>query len=829
MSITVTSAFFTDEYTGVYSGNGADTGIPFMKGCVGDLTWCTIQFYAQTAVTDTPMNFSTADNSITRRDCLGTGSFIADGFKAGDTIVITGTSDSNSATYTILSVTATQIITTTALSLTAQYSSVNIYLNNSLSNASVDFYYNIIPDNFPRNFNSLTDVNSQQKFSGVLPLPYASDYLNTATRSLAWWEGSTSPYGYYVTHNLLPFITSEGVTTDYKFQYTLIVPFLIKPFYRADQLQVFKDAFANSLLSGTAQIDTINSGFTVPSYFQGGSTLNFIYEIDVRQSKSDVAPRWSTGIQFIEGDVAWFNDLFPKTNTQAGIQKFYLNTATTYTTLAAVSVDSIDYKKPTQVLIKLQDTGFSNGDKVILNVMWLPTGTGSYQNTNAQSNPANFREVFMHDRCEMTVGTGLFSDGDKAGTGFQIITLSKADISGGVLDVIFTADLGASLVTTLDAVGSQNWNYLIWVTPQFQSITTLADANRNSVMVDVNTFFTNTDDTTALVINTDGTTDVHYFRYPDVNVNPVTNISDFVGSYPYAKCGFKTNGKINSVRVRFEVQVFDGSSNLVGTFNLEDWNKDTTGFWNGAFSDIDIEETRDFNLPDGDIRNTRSIVRDATLDGGGYYGYKIIYGFQLGYIFWIPTDVSPEFNNYAVQYWAAFTQGQVGGSSLIPSGYTTQIQQIFTWQIENVTTGIVTEFNHSCDIDIYDQFNGGAPDGTIATTDQYGNNLGGLILADAPTTITITYNGHGTTIGTPVAPYTSIVGIMGVYRDDGMNQVFDWTTSEGDSTPNTLWTTTPIITIVSPIQVTVSGTIDFSQSELPISTYRIIQTLSYKV
>lgn len=832
MSVTITSVLFTDEYSGSPSGHGADTGLNHLKGVVGDLMWVTIQGYVSWSTTDTPMSFSVAAQTITRQDCTGGGSFIDDGFNIGDTITVTGTGGADDTNYTVTDVSQYVLTVSGGITVTAAYASVNVYGTRSIVGGWVDMFANVVPNDYDdTHFNSLTDVNSVQRYSGTVPAISSSNSLPPNARSWAWWDGYDQTAGYYYYSNALqPTFTTNSIT-GYKQYFTVVYAFFIKPFYTADQLQLMKDAFTNSVYqnSGSPIVNTSNNGFTVPITFQDGGSWKFIAQLDFRFASNDKAPQHtSEGYEWANGNVAWFNDAFPISQNNADRTLFVLDSTTYVDTLTSATVDTCDYNKETTVTVKINDTGFTNGDRFVVNFMWLPTNAKVYQNYQNKANPATFRTVFVHDRCSTTINAAS-KNGDQYGSGYQVITSCTGTVGGGYLTIVFHINMGSLAKQLFDSVSDTDWNYFIWVTPQYKAETTLALSTRNAVMCDVNLADTDTDNAALLVIDTDGSGDEYFYRYPDVNVNPVTNYAGLVGDIAYSKIGFKTNGKLLKIGTRFDALIYDGGMNLVDQFTLKNWETDVKTTWNGVYNEISISENNGFNLADGDIRNTISISRDNTLDGGGYYGFQFIYGFQLGFQYWqLLTNYAPEVESYSTQYWSIYTQGGTAGGTTLPSGYTTALKKITTWSILDTSTDVVTDFEFYSDVSTNDMYDGTLP--TIAFTIQDSNSQStkGIVPADTSCIVTLDCLGNGVNIGVPPAPYSSIIAVLGLFYDNG-TQVFDTSSTEESLLSTSLWTSQPTVTVLSNTHVTISATLDMSLSETPITTYRMVCKLGYKI
>ncbi len=828
MSVYIDKILFTDDYTGLPSGNGSDTGTSYLMGCVGDLIYATINFRVSWSALNITATFSTADNSITLNYCQtflsvsGTtvtdNSFTGLGFKAGDSIVITG-AGGNNGTYTISSITDARIVVGTNIPSEGVFANVNIYGTTSVN--TFDFYYNLTSPNKVTNnlflkgvgnsgngtldFNSQTDINSIQKFTGFEPM-YGTFNLNPNASSKAWWNDEIDEV------DSIPVVTDNGVDDNYNHHYTIVFPFLITPFFLANQLALLQSSLSD-----------IN--ILTPDYFTN-QCLQFVCKIDARFNVASPIVDHSSALttSFENGNTAWFNSFFPSGVNQAGtllLNPQYDLISCTYTDNSNNPLTSIDVNNPTKVKLKISGGTSWDAAPYVLNFMWLPSSLIGLINN------ANFRQLFLHDRCKTTVGHASVN-GDQYGTSIQAIKGVTSTIYnyGLDLEVDFTIDLGSLSKSVLN--NDSQRNYLIWITPQDASIETLDKANRNAVIGDVNKAFVNTDDSSLMTIVTDGTTDVHFFNYPNTGTNPLTDWKNWSGEYGLAKCQFTlADGTIlNDFSVIVEAQVYDGNGKTVATFPLESWTKQTNSFFDGTDNQIQINETRDFNLPAGDLRNTRSL----TMQDIYYPVYTMIYGFQIGYKFWqnLP-NFSEQYLKYPVNYWSVFTQTFAGNNSGYPAiadGFTSKIKFKIVWNVLDIATNIVTEFISYSDISCYDEgSNIGTNACVITTADLLGNNLNGLIATNKPIYVVATFTGNNLVV--PMG-YTA-VGELVLYYNDGLNIVYDRVMSDDVAleTNKSLWTMIPSIHVTDST-ITVMASLDLTADPLKLRSAGIYAKIIFK-
>ncbi len=811
--IKVNSIKFTDDYTGLPSGYGSDTGISRLMGYPGDFIYCAIDFTVEWSTLDTNIDFSSADKTITRKDCgLLSGSFITDGFKIGDTIVITGSS-TNDGTYTITAVTSTTITVSQSLN-TASDSGVNIYGTTTVN--YFDFYYNLVGTKDAQNFKSLTDSKAVQRFSGAAnPYYYGATFsLQPNSTSRAWWNNTVDGI------SSVPVFTDYGLTADYKQHFTILFPFLITPLFKADQLQILKNAYEQSQGSLLNDVD-----FDTASYFESLDSLKFIYQIDAKFNITNTAVDHSSAplTTFEDGNTGWYNTFFPSgvyLNGSLLVKQQYDLVSIAYDDGASTALNSIDVNNPTDVTVIIERTGAASitNQKFVVNFMWLPTNISKYQGYS-QNNQADFRQVFLHDRCKSSVGAAS-KNGDQYGTSVQALkSVVGTAIDANNFKVEFTIDLGSLSQSTFEADGTQNRNYLIWITPQSPDSTSIDEANRSAVLCDVNQAFLDTDDATLLTVTTGGTTDTHYFKYPDTYINPTTDFKGFVGEYGLLRNNFKvkTGCVIENVSVTTQVLVLNKETlDIVETMTLNNWTKQTGQYFNGTFTDFSLKDSNGYALPSGDVRNIRQVKRTPNMDVSGYYTYEINFGFQLGFQYWQNIVEFPDaLSAFHNQYWAVYTQQGKGAVSnarkksqdwiVVTPTRLLQIVHKIVWNIRDTSTaasigalgggsgeGIVTEFIQYSPVYAYDNISNISGNLIrIDTQNELGESLGGIVAKDSPTVVVATLSGNFTI----PADSTEAIGELAAYYSDGNNNIYDAinTLDTDIETPNSAWTELPIL------------------------------------
>lgn len=352
--------------------------------------------------------------------------------------------------------------------------------------------------------------------------------------------------------------------------------------------------------------------------------------------------------------------------------------------------------------------------------------------------------------------------------------------------------------------------------PSPGNVDSLYYTDRIAVLCDINSATTDTDEETLLILGTDtgmiNLMDVVFWKDTDPS-NPYTNVSGNLGQFWRAKCGFRILEKctIQNINVNIQVQVLNASGDVEGIFPLETWNNPTADAYNGIFTDMRIKESQPFFLEDESPFIVKSILRDSSVDGAGYYGYELNYGFQLGFSWWQQlNDFAKQYETYSNQYWPVYSQNKViSGSDIQTDGGTASIKFIVTWDILNNVTGVITQFNRTCSIVCNDEEYTNTITGVITTEDAiFADDLQQQISDDVQTQVIGTFNGTG--IGTAPIGY-GIVAEMAIYYQDGSINRYDRVTSESSPLEDSLWIASLSITIVTNDQVVVTGTLDISK------------------
>ena len=797
MAVYITSSKWSDEFTGIYNG-GTDTGTSTFMGCVGDLMWLETEFYVAWSASYT-FNFSAANDSITITNFA---TWSQNGFQVGDTIEVVG-SASNDGTFTV-----TQIIDNVlyvAEDITVDETTACVVYGITPV-VAFDYYYNLLGNNDGKNFVSLTDNPSIQRFTGTVP-DEGSSYMTPNATSYAWWDWSA--YGLDLKPTLT-YLTTE----DYKQKYKIIFPFFIKPFNDKTQLNLLSNAYNQNIGDNTVlNIDN----FIEPSYFFQ-QCLGYVHQIDARFAISNAKADQTSGIISNYGNTAWYDQFFPSGNYVGGnivTSPQYEFISITYNTGKSMRSDTI-----TRVTIELKklNGNWSEGDKFVVHFCWLPTNAVKYQ-AYSDNNQQNFRKVFLYDRGYTTVGAPPV-DGDMFATDIQAITALEGTAVGDVLTIIFDTNLGNLTTAMLKEIP----NYMIWVTPQDNKIDYLVDSWRSAILCDVNQSFVDTDDSSLLQFYGLADNVVFYSQ----NESAKTDYLGLIGEYGFALCYFKVKENCLIKRINASIVAQSGSPYDSETyeFPLEEWNNQTAEYWNGKLTDIEITDFNGFDVPDGNPENRKYISRREASDGGGYYAYGLGYGFQVGYQFWQNIlDFPAQYMAYSNKYYAFYTQGQIEFGNYLLGDYITKVKFKLYFEILDKSTGITTEFVNYAPMTFYDGLNNFSDyDGTNKTFDYAGNDLNGGILFDSETSIVSFFESKLSL--NPIGSGTPIIEMI-IYYELGNKSYWDRILTT-DSAPQdgSVWTIVPTI-VTNTYEVTAASYVDFSAFETKPNNVRLYSKLYY--
>lgn len=606
------------------------TGVDYLNGSIGDKLTAEITFdiHWETPV-DTPMSLSTF--GLNRIDRYDGGSFIADGFKNGDDILVSlGTNVL--APITILGTFADHLNISSGLSAVSPPQEGIIYGVTPVQN--LDYYYGIVENVVPNSTISLIDGSIQKYKSGTIvhtnttPSPILPDTtINSWVYDLADQNSTIEGLGALIDINKQRFkITHE---------------FHIQPVFRTQDL--------NS-----------SGNLVTPSFLANTKSLKYTLKIDARYTTTGTNVEKSTSngniLQFIKsGDVGYFDE-----NGNGGTPDYTLASPITYRdTLTNAVVDSILPNTETDVTIVLNSASgaFSNiNTKFIVHIYRTPNDASVYENTTS-----DIKENFLVSRQSLKIndvptvsGNGFIKAGATA--------VYNGDIEA-VINFTFEPTFFLSQDNVLNDLSAFNNDpantsdgYLIFVTCQDKTITNKGLSDKVAVLCDVNTaagieledFY-----------NTDGvcTTTTLFNDHPTNNeLLAFTDYKGWLEDSVVAKANIqvlKTNDQqgignnliqnvwnLNNVTLKIEAE---HKTDPTRFFALEESKKFIAG--------VDEIITRDFILPIGAPQN--EIIWSQAASTATHNVFNLVYPFKIRWEDWkVLFGVDNDFtgNNDWVQY-----------------------------------------------------------------------------------------------------------------------------------------------------------------------------------
>lgn len=765
MSVKINSLKFYDEFTGV-GGGGTD----FLVASIGDKMTAYVDFEVSWSTESVNMTFDTAADTITRNDNL---SFLVDGFKVGDSIEVTATA-LNNGTYTILTVTDT-VITIAAV---AANETVTCNIFGKTPVTACDFYWNLIENDAAESYKSLTDAGNTQKYNAT---GLAAGGMPIATmiaigNSKGWNQGSA-------TVDDISFVS-------FKQKFRIIHTFFVTPLFLNTWLQNVQDGLPPA-----------------PDTFADRLCLKYIFKIDAKfENKNPDIPHTSSHT-FPKGNTAWYDE--------------FLNGEEPEFTLLSISeTHSYCASNAFDIRLKSAHSFFDAGQKMVLNVIYLPLDAKDYIDTTT-----NYISNFRWDRVMLTEGAAPVN-GERFGTNEECILAAEANMIGaGEMQVRFTLDLNSNYDDFIDAKDAENRNFLVFITPQDNGVLTTLTTNRSAVICLVDSFTCNKDDATIFTI-VDG--NVKVYHYPNEVGNEVDDINAVLNDPIYTRTQFlvkeKSGAIIKSLAVKIEAEK-TGAQSVV----LEHKAYDFTGTPPDCddVQTIDIRENNDSNYGNDDWFTRMNIVRTPALDTATQVGYELQYGFMVRYEDWREVLEQSNCFPFGKEKWTLYDDTVDWAVNL----------NIYA-SVQNPDSDYITEFKHTvvftdirkfleagtkvtdCDIKTFDE----------TETDDVEEN----ILVDENTMIVATFTGDFAALPPDTTGYVGIIWldnqvIGGISYNRHISSEVIEREDENPFLGVPLDDDPAQITIVNPTTIKLKARIDFTKLDLSkIDNYDIRAWLGYK-
>jgi len=777
MPITVTSCKYYDEFIG---NTGSNRGSDHLIGSVGSKVTAVIDFYVKVSAENLTLITRASENTITRTD---SGSFIKDGFQQGNEIYAENLG-ADTGTWSVSIVTDKVLTIAGSLTTSSTYLNASIYRDNNPT--ASEYYYNLVENDAPDSFVSLTDNQTQQRYiaTGISPTGSTRTYT-IAANSKAW---AIDADGFGVT------IQGTGIS-NHKHYFRITQVFVITP------------------IALSSQIENLQNGIPpAPDYMADRKCLRHVFKINMKLDKTD-PEHYDTIIFSRKGNTAWYGEYLN------GQDATYSVSDVTYT-YDGESVNEVQYDSSTATTVNFTlnstENVFTTGTTATVQMAYIPINETEYVNTTRK-----FRDVFAYDRATVTCGAGAVS-GINLGTNYsQIFSVTATYVSSTQITISADIKLAAALATTIGSNESDNRNYLIFVTTQDKSLTQTKQTDMNSVIVDVNSYGKDLDDPTLWFVNPN----VSYYNASGLNLG--SSLSGKAGDIVRAVVPFqvKNSGsqKLYSIGVVTKAVHTGGTD----TFILEEWEADTSGYClDDGVQQIDISQSRNYRLPSSHILNNITVTRNTALDTSIRAGYTLSYPFYLRYETWRTLENADCDFGDATQNWAEISA---------KSGWS--IKQYITAEVYDPATDYTTEFQQVCDINVKTTSATGDTGvwGVVTTYDNASvNEQYGEVLNYENTTVVANFYGNFSSLPSGTTGYYAIL-----YLDQGniggVNWTYPFASNEDLRQADGLspWigatgtTTTVQIVQVSSTHIRATAKLDYNKLDPSIGNYNFRAKLDY--
>ena len=562
----------------------------FLTGNIGDAVKIKVNFFVENtndANADNTVSFAIPNNNTLDVDSLITcenTEFIV-GLKVGDEISIQNMGSGYNGTYLVTEIIDSQTFRVNDTFTTATKTSGEIV--NQTNRKGLRYYYNFVENG--NEFTSLTDPNEIQLFT-FNNLDYTSATVENlkTTGQKTWQVGNVT-------------IEALGIN-DGKISYELIHNTVITPLHLANQLN-----------------DTENG--IRPSYFKGGSTLNYICQIDLGRNLLDVNNFESVQSSVI-GNIGWFNENFN------GLESNYSISSLAYDN----TINALDLNVSTSVSIRIScnDASFTTDTLVNLGFIYLPENESDYQENNRLLN-----DNFCFDS-KVVVTDNTNVNGDNFGTGRQVIKTVKSNlVDASNIDILFTIELGSAYKSIINE--SDFKNYLLFIGVENYSLD--ADSkDRVNVLCDVNKFAIELAD--IELVKNEGTFfiehpyDTRSFGVNSLDIQPVDDVvcnSEFYIDFTDLE---NDNILIKSVTPSLRLKK-SGQADVIlesNAINVDNSQIIVDGLYN--IQNINYAQGREFKIPISEIRKYITFSRNINNDSGNRRYYSLNYSFMMRWEYW---------------------------------------------------------------------------------------------------------------------------------------------------------------------------------------------------
>lgn len=675
----------------------------YLLGSIGLKVTANIQVVVSWGAIDVDLVFDNAAGTITRTD---NGSFLDDGFRDGDGIIITSTAlNDASVAPGVITVTEDVIYWSGVVNET-----VNGTIQGYTDITSIDFYPNLIENNDDFSLFNLTDRETVPR--------YVADTISTDSANPTIMQVATNSKGWISPADSAT-IYKDSASTATEQIFVIQHTFTILPIFRSNELRNIQLGLPPAATS-----------------FKDRFALKYVYTIDGKFSALDPTIVHTTdgNVVFPDGQVGWFDEFVngrPTTYTKESIS--YSNNTT------GKSLSGIEYCAVTNVDARIQQAvGTMIESTFILHVMYLPLNEDRYINTLT-----DWKTNFIYERAAVSF-RGATVQGENTGDYHFLKDVSFTALDGTFQrgKITFKVDFSQVVRDEIECFDLDNRNYLIFVTCQ-KNHSDIFSLNQTALRMDVNTYKCDKDDSDLFKI----IDEVQFFEYPRYTGTGYSDVNGFTGDLVLSKTQFhlKKGDSSQSIAMKeISFNIIATNENDIDDIILERFVINTSNFLPNCeyIQEIYFDQDRDYVLTEGDPRNDIRIFRVPQLDITGYAAYEFIYPFKLRYEEWLKLDIVNNCFPTPTQNWDIYDR-ESGWS--IKASIKAEVEKniIDSCSKDNPHT---TEFEHITWININDPCD--IPYSVqIETFDDTGlNSYEGVIANDADTFVEATFTGDFNTI-----------------------------------------------------------------------------------
>ena len=571
----------------------------FLTGNIGDPIRIKINFYVENT------NVLTSDNTVilapVDENTLDVDSLIycenaefVSGLKVGDELNLINVT----APATTIDCIVTEIIDSQTFRGDETFSNgtkTSGSIINVTNRKGLRYYFNFVEGG--NDFTSLTDPNEIQLFTANNVDYTVLDIYNLAKTGQKTWQFEDET----VT------IETLGIT-DGKITYELIHDTIISPLHLANQTNDTKNGIR-------------------PSYFKGGSTLNYIYKLDLGRNLLDVN-NFETVQGEVVGNVGWFNENFN------GLQASYSLDSINYDN----TISALDLNVNTEVVISIlcNNTSFTTGTIINLGFIYLPENETDYQENNRY-----LSDNFCFDYKKIPSNNTPYN-GANFGLGSQVIKNVKSTvISTSNIEVTANIELGTDYKSIISE--SDFKNYLLFVSVEDSTLPE-TEKDRVNILCDVNSFAVELANTN-IVVN-EGTFfiehpyDTRSYGISALEIQPVDDVvcnSEFYIDFTDLE---NDNVLIQSVTPKLLLRKSGQSDVVLESFTINCDNTQLISDDVYLIQNIQFAQGREFKIPISEIRKNITFSRNYNNDSGNKRYYSLNYPFMMRWEYWKQLQLS---------------------------------------------------------------------------------------------------------------------------------------------------------------------------------------------